>query len=170
VFQLDTAGADLYYRALAGDTALRPIANSQAAIETMPRLSPDGRWVAFSTNESGRDEVVVQPFPGPGGRVQVSTGGGTEPVWSRDGRRLFYRGERVLMAAVIQPGPPLTVAARDSVLADTYVYASNPHANYDVMPDGKHFIFFEPDDAGELIVVANWASVLRARMAGGRPQ
>jgi serine/threonine-protein kinase len=167
VFQLDTAGADLYYRALAGDTAIRPIANSQVAIETMPRLSPDGRWVAFSTNESGRDEVVVQPFPGPGGRVQVSTGGGTEPVWSRDGRRLFYRGDRELMAAVIRPGPGFAVAARETVLADTYAYAPNPHANYDVMPDGTHFIFLEPDNAGELIVVSNWASVLRARMRSG---
>ena len=167
VYQLDTAGADLYYRAMAGDTSNRPIANNQAAIETMPRLSPDGRWIAFTTNESGRDEVVVQPFPGPGGRVQVSTGGGTEPVWSRDGRRLFYRGDRVLMAAVIQPGPAFTVAARDTVLADTYMYASNPHANYDVMPDGEHFIFLQTDEAGELTVVANWTSVLRARMAGG---
>ena len=164
VFQFDTAGADIYYRALTGDTAIRPIANSQTAIETMPRLSPDGRWVAFSTNESGRDEVVVQPFPGPGGRVQVSTGGGTEPVWSRDGRRLFYRGGRQLMAATIRPGPGFTVASRDTVLTDTYVYASNPHANYDVMPDGTHFIFLEPDNVGELIVASNWESVLRARM------
>jgi Tol biopolymer transport system component len=167
VYQLDTAGADLYYRALTGDTSAQPIAINQAAIETMARLSPDGRWVAFSTNESGRDEVVVQPFPGPGGRIQVSTNGGTEPVWGRDGRRLFYRGERQLMAATIRPGPPFTVTSRDTVLADTYVYASNPHANYDVMPDGEHFIFLEPDNAGELIVVANWTSVLRARMAGG---
>jgi eukaryotic-like serine/threonine-protein kinase len=167
VYQLDTLGADIYYRALAGDTTARPIANSATAIENMPRLSPDGRWIAFTTNESGRDEVVVQPFPGPGGRVQVSTSGGTEPVWSRDGRRLFYRGQRQLMAAVVRPGPAFAVVARDTVLADTYVYASNPHANYDVMPDGTHFVFLEPDNVGELIVVANWTSVLRARMAGG---
>ena len=167
VYQLDTAGADLYYRAMSGDSAPHPIANNPAAIETMPRLSPDGRWIAFSTNESGRDEVVVQPFPGPGGRVQVSTDGGSEPVWSRDGRRLFYRGGRDLMAAVIRPNPAFTVVARDSVLVDTYMYATNPHANYDVMPDGNHFIFLEADDEGELIVVANWTSVLRARVAGG---
>jgi Tol biopolymer transport system component len=166
VYQLDTAGADLYYRPMSGDTSARPIANSQTAIETMPRLSPDGRWIAFVTNESGRDEVVVQPFPGPGGRVQISAGGGTEPVWSRDGRRVFYRGDRVLMAAVLRPGPALGVAARDTMLADRYTYAGNPHANYDVMPDGAHFIFLQPTDPGELIVVANWASVLRDRMAG----
>ena len=72
------------------------------------------------------------------------------------------------MAAVIRPGSAFTVESRDTVLTDTYVYASNPHANYDVMPDGKHFIFLEADNAGELIVVANWTAVLRARMAGGR--
>ncbi|MES2125161.1 MAG: protein kinase, partial [Gemmatimonadota bacterium] len=66
VFQLDTAGADIYYRGLAGDTMPHPVANNPTAIENMPRVSPDGRWIAFVTNESGRDEVVVQPFPGPG--------------------------------------------------------------------------------------------------------
>lgn len=126
-----------------------------------------GIALAVSSAESGRNEVVVQPYPGPGGRVQASTGGGTEPVWSRDGRRLFYRGERQLMAAVIRPGPAFSVVARDTLLADTYMYASNPHANYDVMPDGIHFVFLEADNAGELIVVSNWTSVLRARMAGG---
>ncbi|MEP6689382.1 MAG: hypothetical protein ABJC36_13610, partial [Gemmatimonadales bacterium] len=167
VYQLDTLGADIYYRALAGDTTTRPVANSRGAIETMPRLSPDGRWIAFTTNESGRDEIVVQPFPGPGGRIPVSTGGGTEPVWARDGRRLFYRGDRQLMAATIRPGPDFAVASRDTILADTYVYASNPHANYDVMPDGTHFVFLEADNTGELIVVANWTTVLRARMGKG---
>jgi hypothetical protein len=67
----------------------------------------------------------------------------------------------------VRPGPAFAVVARDTVLADTYVYASNPHANYDVMPDGTHFVFLEPDNVGELIVVANWTSVLRARMAAG---
>jgi Tol biopolymer transport system component/tRNA A-37 threonylcarbamoyl transferase component Bud32 len=165
-YQVDTLGADIYYRALSGDTTPRPIANNPAAIETMPRISPDGHWIAFVTNESGRDEVVVQPFPGPGGRVQVSAGGGAEPVWSRDGRRLFYRGDARLMAATIHATPAFTVVARDTVLADTYVRSSNPHANYDVLPDGTHFVFLQPDNQGELMVVANWESVLQARMAG----
>jgi Tol biopolymer transport system component len=168
VYQLDTLGADIYSRALAGDTAPHPIATSSAAIETMPRLSPDGRWVAFITDESGRSEVVVQPFPGPGGRVQVSVTGGTEPVWSRDGHRLFYRGDGVLMAAAVRPGPTFVVAARDTVLRDTYVFAGNPHANYDVMPDGSHFIFLQGAGVGEMVVVSNWESVLRARMGAGR--
>ncbi|MBA3894742.1 MAG: PD40 domain-containing protein [Gemmatimonadales bacterium] len=164
VYQLDTLGADIYYRTLSGDTTPRPVAASSTAIETMPRLSPDGRWIAFTTDESGRNEVVVQPFPGPGGRVQVSANGGTEPVWSRDGRRLFYRGDGRLMAATIRPGARFEVASRDTVLTDTYVFAGNPHANYDVMPDGKHFIFLEGESTGDMIVVSNWDAVVRARM------
>jgi len=99
--------------------------------------------------------------------VQVSTDGGTEPVWSRDGRRLFYRGSGKLMAAEFRTSPGFSVTARDTVLADTYGFAANPHANYDVFPDGAHFVFLEPDHSSEMIVVANWRSVLRARMAGG---
>jgi eukaryotic-like serine/threonine-protein kinase len=167
VYQLDTAGADIYYRALAGDTTPRSVATSPTAIEHMMRLSPDGRWIAFVTDESGRSEVVVQPFPGPGARTQVSVTGGIEPVWSRDGRRLFYRGDGMLMAATIRLGADFTVAARDPVLRDDYVFASNPHANYDVMPDGSHFIFLQGDAAGELTVVSNWDAVVRTRMAAG---
>lgn len=130
-------------------------------------ISPDGRWIAFVTNESGRDEIVVQPFPGPGGRVQVSTSGGTEPLWSRDGRKLFYRGSGHLMAAIVRPGPTFDIVARDSALTDIYLYALNPHPNYDVLPDGAHFIFLEASDAGEMTVAANWLPVPRSRMTGG---
>ncbi|MDX2120811.1 MAG: protein kinase [Gemmatimonadota bacterium] len=165
VFQLDTSGADVYYRGLTGDTTMHPVANSPAAIENMPRISPDGRWIAFVTNESGRDEVVVQPFPGPGGRVQVSADGGTEPLWSRDGTRLFYRGSGHLMAAKVATGAGFAIAARDSVLVDRFLYAANPHPNWDVLPDGKHFLFLQPTDAGEMTVTANWLPVLRARLA-----
>jgi len=161
-YQLDTAGADIFYRALRGDTTPVAIANS-AAIETMQRISPDGRWIAFATDESGRYEVVVQPFPGPGGRVQVSGGGGTEPVWSRDGRRLYYRGFGKFMSATIRPGTTFGVSARDTLFADQYVYAANPHANYDALPDGS-FIFLKAASEGNMVVVANWKSVLRSRM------
>ncbi len=131
----------------------------------MQRISPDGRWIAFTTDESGQPEVVVQPFPGPGGRVQVSNGGGSEPVWSRDGRRLFYRGDEKFMSATISSGPTFAIAARDTLFADEYMYATNPHANYDVMPDGS-FIFLKAASEGNMVVVTNWKSVLRSRMSG----
>jgi hypothetical protein len=99
--------------------------------------------------------------------VQVSAGGGTEPVWSRDGRRVFYRGSGKLMAAAVRTTPGFSVVSHDTVLTDSYAFATNPHANYDVFPDGAHFVFLEPDHSSEMVVVANWRSVLRARMAGG---
>jgi serine/threonine-protein kinase len=165
VYQLDTAGADIYYRGVSGDTTPHVIANNAKALEVMARLSPDGRWVAFTTDESGRAEVVVQPFPGPGGRIQASAGGGSEPVWSRDGRRLFYRGDGHLMAARLGPGPGFTIAGRDTLFADMFQFAPNPHANYDVTADGAHFIFLKAANEGNMIVVANWKSAVRARMA-----
>src|SRR5258706_2718859 len=61
------------------------------AVEVSPVFSPDGRWLAYMSLESGGPEVYVRPFPGPGGKWQVSTGGGVMPVWSRNGRELFYR-------------------------------------------------------------------------------
>jgi serine/threonine-protein kinase len=166
-YQLDTTGADLYYRGVSGDTTQHVISTAAKAIETMPRLSPDGRWIAFTTDESGRQEVVVQAFPGPGGRVQVSARGGSEPVWSPDGKRLFYRGDGHLMAARLNTTNEFAVVARDTLFADTYQFATNPHANYDVMPDGAHFVFLKPAAEGSMIVVTNWASVVRARMATG---
>jgi len=163
IYQLDTTGADIFYRTLP-DTTPHLVSASAKAIETMPRISPDGHWVAFTTDESGRVEVVVQPFPGPGGRVQVSANGGTEPVWSRDGHKLFYRGDGHLMAARIAPGSGFVVAGRDTLFADTYQFAANPHANYDVMADGR-FVFLKSASEGSMIVVSNWSSVVRARMA-----
>jgi dipeptidyl aminopeptidase/acylaminoacyl peptidase len=166
-YQLDTTGADLYYRGVSGDTTVHAVSNADRAIETMPRLSPDGRWIAFTTDESGRQEVVVQAFPGPGGRVQVSARGGSEPVWAPDGKRLFYRGDGHLMAARLNTTQGFSVAARDTLFADSYQYASNPHANYDVMADGSHFVFLKAASEGNMIVVTNWTSVVRSRMTNG---
>jgi len=73
----------------------------------------------------------------------------------------------MLMAATVRPAPTFTVTARDPVPRDDYLFASNPHAIYDVMPDGSHFIFLQGDTAGELTVVSNWDAVVRARMAAG---
>jgi serine/threonine-protein kinase len=165
VYQLDTIGADLLYRSVTGDTTQHIVSNS-AAIENMPRLSPDGRWITFVTDESGRNEVVVQPFPGPGGRIQISSGGGSEPVWSHDGRRLFYRGGGHLMAATLDLAKSFGVTRRDTLLTDVFQYAANPHANYDAMADGTHFVFLKAAREGNMIVATNWKAVIRAQMAG----
>src|SRR5438105_5056575 len=91
VFRVDTPDRrrDIWWVSLGGDSTPHPIA-ATAAEELMPRLSPDGRWLAYASDESGRSEVYVRPFPGPGGRAQISAAGGAEPVWSPDGARLLY--------------------------------------------------------------------------------
>ncbi|MEO8564165.1 MAG: protein kinase [bacterium] len=166
-YQLDTTGADIYYSALQGDTTPKPIANSRA-IESMPRISPDGRWIAFVTDESGTNQIVMQPFPGPGPRIQLSAAGGSEPVWSRDGSRVFYRGDGVIMAARVRTSPTLGVLGRDSLFADDFVHSTNPHANFDVSPDGSHLLMLKPISEEQMIVVSNWSSGLKTRIAQKR--
>jgi serine/threonine-protein kinase len=164
-FQVDDAGAsqaDVMYRALQGDTVPRPVA-ATGFVEAQPRLSPDGRWIAFVTDASGGDQVVVQPFPGPGGRVQVSVAGGSEPVWSRDGRRLFYRAGRHLIAASVATTPAFAVTRRTALFADTYVFTQAPHANYDVSLDGSRFLMLKSAAGAQLTVVYGWLSELRSR-------
>jgi len=79
------------------------------------RPTADGHRVAYRSAESGQNEVYVRPYPGPGGRVQVSSGGGNEPVWSRDGRRLLYKAGRRMMVATLTPPPNVRVLSRDSL-------------------------------------------------------
>ena len=148
VYQLDTLGADIYYRALSGDTTPQPVAASTTAIETMPRLSPDGRWIAFTTDESGRTRWWSSRSPGrgagyrsppPAGRSRCGRGtGGGFSIVGTDGswRRCCVRDRA------------FEVASRDTILTDKYVFAGNPHANYDVMPDGKSFVFLEGESTG----------------------
>ena len=82
-------GADIWYRNLAGDTAVKAFAKTPFG-EVAPSLSPDGRWLAYELDELGSQEVIVRPFPGPGAQFPVSVGGGLTPIWSRDGRRILY--------------------------------------------------------------------------------
>ena len=167
VYQLDTLGADVMYRALTGDTTPKAIAATRFS-EDHARVSPDGRWVAFRTDESGAQQVVVQPFPGPGARVQVSVSGGTEPVWAPGGRQLFYRDGQRLVAATYTTSPTFGIASRVTLFDDTFVPAPSPHANYDVSPDGTRFLFLKGMEDPQVIVVHNWVAQLLARTAARR--
>ena len=136
----------------------RPIPGSRSN-EAFAGFSRDGRWLSYVSNESGRQEVYVRPFPGPGGKVQVSVEGGTEPVWSRDGRELFYRedagmGSR-LIAATIRTTPTFEVQRRTPLFdVSSYVVAED-HANYDVSPDGRGFVMVRSPQASQIHVVLN---------------
>jgi hypothetical protein len=154
-----------------GDTAVHGIATTPFT-EIAPRVSPDGRWVAYASDESGSFEVVVRPFPGPGAQVTVSVGGGQTPVWSRDGRSIFYANGTKLLAAAVASSPTFSVTARDVLFEGNYVLMNPGHAGFDVSPDGKSFLILRPVAYHEeqIVVIPNWAAELHAPgKSTGRP-
>ena len=139
-------------------------------LEAYPALSPDGRWLAYVSDESGRNEVYLRPFPGPGPRVIVSQNGGSEPTWARSGRELFYKavaGEPMLMSASIEMRPEPRVLSRRALFAIGDYESAAPHANYDVLPDGSGFVMVRLGRASEINVVQNWTELMRRQSAAG---
>jgi serine/threonine-protein kinase len=163
VFRSGYGGKEnIYARRRTGDTSTIALA-ATAALEASPALSPDGRWLAFVSDETGSKEVYVQAFPDAGGRKwPVSTGGGSEPLWSRDGRELFYRNGRHEMVAVAVTGSAAPPLGRQQVLFSTREYATGQASRaYDVTPDGQRFVMLRSarrpgEDDFRLVVVENF--------------
>ena len=130
-------------------------------------FSPDGRYVAYLSADSGRREIYVRAFSGPGPQVPVSVGGGREPIWGRSGE-IFYRtltGDR-MMAARVATTPTLTVGAPSDLFGGDYFMppsTGSPRPQYDVTADGLRFLMLQPDRTiqAEIIVVQNWFEELR---------
>ncbi len=164
-----------------GDTATVPLVASPAFNETSPALSPDGRWLAYTSDESGRNEVYVRPYPNvDAGRWQVSQAGGSSPHWSHTGRELFYEnGAKALVATAVVPGVTFTVGAQVT-LFNTSGFAGTGGAvnylHYDVAPDDQRFVFFrKPTENGEatvdpLVQMVNWNVEVQAKLKGKTPQ
>jgi Tol biopolymer transport system component len=114
--------------------------------EGAPRFSPDGRWLAYVSNESGRQEVYVRLLASSSGRQPISNGGGAEPVWARDGRELFYRQGNTMMAVSLTGRGADLQAGRPQALFDgPFAKGSIDAANYDVTPDGQRFLMVQSD-------------------------
>jgi serine/threonine protein kinase/Tol biopolymer transport system component len=141
---------------------------------TAPRFSPDGRWLAYVSEESGHREVYVQPYPGPGGKWQVSTDGGTEPAWNRNGRELFYRNGDKMMAADIFTQPSFTVGKPRQLFAGAYEMNYFAAPFYDVSADGQRFLMLKPveqtQDAAptQINIVLNWFEELKQKVPTGK--
>ncbi len=106
-----------------------------------PVISPDGRWVAYASTESGRYEVYVRPFPGPGGKWQISSEGGTGPLWSPDGRELFYRNGRRMIVVEVETASTFSASRPRFLFEGNYEYSRLDYGrNYDISPDGKRFL------------------------------
>ena len=115
--------------------------------EGAPRFSPDGRWLAYVSSESRRHEVYIRLLAGSSGRQQVSNDGGTEPVWARDGRELFYReGDKMMAVRVTGSGANLQAAQPLTLFDGRFAKGSIDAANYDVTPDGQRFLMVQSDE------------------------
>jgi len=131
--------------------------------ERSPRLSPDGRWIAYQSNESGRAEIYVQPFPGPGGKWQVSTGGGTQPQWRGDGMELFYLGaNQNLMAVPVATGETFESGNPVALFRVRLTEIIQGGCGWAVTSDGQRFLFNSPVGGGaaRFAVDTNWTSEL----------
>jgi Tol biopolymer transport system component len=135
-------GRDIWVLPLDGDREPWAFTQTPAHLEHAPVLSPDGRWLAYVSDLSGRNEVYVNAFPGPGGRRPVSVEGGTEPVWSRDGSELFYRKGAALLVAAVETTPDFRVWSREVLFEGPYAEWVW-HSNYDVHPDGDRFVMIK---------------------------
>jgi serine/threonine-protein kinase len=140
-----------------------------AFAEQAGRVSPDGRWLAYQSFESGRSEIYLQSFPAPGNKMPVSTDGGIQPVWARDGRELYFRSPTHVMAARIGAAGALTVDRPVALFRDTYLRPQGDnHTGYDVFADGR-FLFIDLPRGGTttaappaLVAVFNWFEELKS--------
>jgi serine/threonine-protein kinase len=157
-------GYDIWALPSGGDRKPRAIVRTPAG-EAAPRLSPDGRWLAYTSNESGRTEVLVQSFPEARGTTQISTRGGSEPVWSRDSRELFYLDGDAMMSVEIRTTPAFTAGTPRLLYEGRYVISPNTVASYDVSADGQRFLRVQPmhpdPPADRIHVALNWFQELK---------
>jgi serine/threonine-protein kinase len=138
------------------------------AAEGNPRISPDGRWLAYVSDESGRSEIWIRPWPKLDAKWKISTEGGTEPVWSRDGRELFYRNGDRMMSVGIGTGATFAAASPRVLFEGRYQYSGTGVSAYDVSPDGRRFLMVQPTESvqpiAQIQIVLNWFEDLKRRV------
>jgi hypothetical protein len=142
--------------------------------ETHPEVSPDGKWIVFQSDQSGRLEIYARRLEGNDDLIQVSTSGGMEPVWSRDGREIFYRsgagGGAKLLAVSVTLTPAFAITARRELFLVSDMASATPHRNYDVSPDGRTFAFVRFNPATRVMIIQNLPALVAAlRSENGTP-
>ena len=159
---------DIGVMALEGEREPQPFLVTEFN-ERHAMFSPDGSWVALTSNRSGQDEIYVKPYPAEGGLVQISTDGGVEPVWARSGRELFYRSQDKMMAVSIQTEPTFQAETPrllfENSFSESYLTLTS---NYDVTADGQRFVMVQPSqehvEPESLNIVLNWFEELKQRV------
>ena len=165
----NTSG-DIWRLNLEGTPTASPFLQSSFN-ERNSRLSPDGKWLAYVSDESGRDEVYVQAFPQGGSKLQVTSSGGDQPVWSHDGSKLFIRAAGSIQEVAFRPGAPPSIGAMTSLFKDHFESPqAGAHTGYDVFPDGRFLMIQSQALAGareEIVVVVNWIEEIKKQLAVG---
>jgi eukaryotic-like serine/threonine-protein kinase len=144
---------------------LHPVTR-MAATGRNARFSPDGRWLAYQSDETGRMQVYVVSYPGLGQKRAISTEGGTEPAWRPAGGELYYRNGPRMMVTAIRTAPTLEVGTPRELFRGSFEEDLFGDRSYDVMPDGQHFLMFESDPASapELRIIRSWVAELDATL------
>ncbi len=154
--QLDSAGSGSLYVGGPSD-------------EISPTISPDGHWVAMVSNQTGADQVYLRSYPDPSSRIQISASGGGEPIWSRDGKTIYYRAGTSEIAARLATTPSLRVLSRDTVVFRTGLFiGGGVMKGADISRDGRLLGLVTNKDDFQLVVVPNWRVELENRMAAAR--
>jgi len=159
--------SDLRYRKLVGDTASRAFVATPAGEET-PRFSPDGKWVVYASDEAGAGlDVYVRGFPDGAVAYRISESGGQQPVWSRDGKSVYYiPRDGLLVRAKIATTSGVTVVLRDTLVRSGFELPPfRGHANYDVMPDGRLLLVRPMENSQRIVVAHGWFDAMRAEWA-----
>ena len=166
-------GTHIMVASLEGDGRSRAFADIKAPAGS-PKFSPDGRWLTYCSNESGKAEVYVQAYPGPGPKIQVSNDGGTDPVWRRNAEELYYRNGDSMMVVAVSTAPAFKAGRPQELWKGHYSHGFSAScgppgatsSNYDATPDGSRFLMIEdeaPDKAlsKHVVVALNWADEVR---------
>ncbi len=166
------SGVDLVVVDSGGRGPIRPLLTDQFDTQ-YPALSPDRRWLAFVSNQSGIQQVYVRPVSGEGGQVQISQDGGSEPMWSPDGREIFYlaasaAGVQFMSAALATAAEP-EVTSRQVLFDASEIVGSNPHASYDVSPDGQTFAMVRRSPASRIVILQNLPELVRRLREADQP-
>ena len=168
-YESETRG-DVWLLPLTGDRKPRPFLQTPFN-ERDAKISPDGRWIAYTSDETGRDEVYVQALTGSGGKYQVSSEGGFGALWARSGRELFYRNGNKVMAVAVTTQRGFGASSPRPLFEGSYEIHARREGIWDVTPDGQRFLMVKPTGQegaqSQLRVVLNFFTDLRRRTEEG---
>ncbi len=172
--RVDSSRSSIWAMSVSGDRKPQLFAPSGGAA----KFSPDGKWVVYCSMESGRPEIYVQPWPGPGAKTQLSSDGGTDPVWSADGKEIFYRNGSKMMTVAVTTAPTFNAGKPQLLWTGEYTHGLSSSCglrgvtvtSYDVSRDAQRFLMIKDNDqqmfATRITVVVNWVEDLKRLVAG----